>query len=154
MSDDPKERGIWAEHYVRDFLSLPFISEFVFHSVQTLDRTQKEVADFLIAYPGFAALISQKTQKAPSPVALRRPSRGQRKKRRRLPRSFAAHCAPHSKNLFGANTSAGARWTFQQDCLPSITASCSSKCSIAWISTSTPTICLWNTGARRSAICR
>lgn len=65
MSDDPKERGIWAEHYVRDFLSLPFVSEFVLHSVQTLDSTQKEVADFLIAYPGFAALISLKTQKDP-----------------------------------------------------------------------------------------
>ena len=65
MSDDPKERGIWAEHYVREFLSLPFVSEFVFHSVQTLDGTQKEVADFLIAYPGHAALISQKTQQDP-----------------------------------------------------------------------------------------
>jgi hypothetical protein len=54
-----------AEHYVRDFLSLPFISEFVFHSLQAIDGTQKEVADFLIAYPGVAVLISQKTQKDP-----------------------------------------------------------------------------------------
>ena len=65
MADEQKERGIWAEHYVRDFLSLPFISEFVFHSLQTIDGTQKEVADFLIAYPGVAILISQKTQKDP-----------------------------------------------------------------------------------------
>lgn len=66
MEEPPKERGIWAERYVRDFLSLPFVSEFVFHSVQTLDGTQKEVADFLVAYPGVAALISQKTQKDPT----------------------------------------------------------------------------------------
>jgi hypothetical protein len=65
MQDEPKERGVWAEHYVREFLSLPFVSEFVFQSVQTLDGTQKEVADFLIAYPGVAALISQKTQQDP-----------------------------------------------------------------------------------------
>ena len=65
MQDEPKERGIWAEHYVRDFLSLPFISEFVFHSLQTIDGTQKEVADFLIAYPGVGVLMSQKTQKDP-----------------------------------------------------------------------------------------
>lgn len=65
MPEEPKERGIWAEHYVRDFLSLPFISEFVFHSLQTIDGTQKEVADFLIAYPSVGVLISQKTQKDP-----------------------------------------------------------------------------------------
>lgn len=62
---EPTERGVWAEHYVRDFLSLPFVSEFVFHSVQTKDSTQKEVADFLLSYPDRAALISQKTQQNP-----------------------------------------------------------------------------------------
>jgi hypothetical protein len=51
--------------YVRDFLSLPFISEFVLRSPQTLDGTQKEVADFLVTYPGTSLLISQKTQKDP-----------------------------------------------------------------------------------------
>jgi hypothetical protein len=60
-----KERGLWAERYVRDFLTLPFISEFVLHSPQTLDGTQKEVADLLIAYPGVSILLSQKTQKDP-----------------------------------------------------------------------------------------
>lgn len=65
MPQEPKERGIWAERFVRDFLSLPFVCEFVFHSLQTLDGTQKEVADFLIAYPGVGMLISQKTQKDP-----------------------------------------------------------------------------------------
>ncbi len=66
MPEAPPERGIWAERYVRDFLSLPFVSEFVFRSLQTLDGgTQKEVADFLVAYPGVGILMSQKTQKDP-----------------------------------------------------------------------------------------
>jgi hypothetical protein len=65
MSEQLKQRGVWAEHYVRDFLSLPFISEFIFHSLQTIDGTQKEVVDFLIAYPDIGVLISQKTQKDP-----------------------------------------------------------------------------------------
>jgi hypothetical protein len=69
MPEEPKARGIWAELYVRDFLALPFVSEFVFRSLQALDAgTQKEVADLLIAhsgigtFPGVGILISQKTQ--------------------------------------------------------------------------------------------
>jgi hypothetical protein len=65
MSDATENRGVWAERYVRDFLSLPFVSEFVFHSPQTADGTQKEVADLLIAYPGVGLLVSQKTQQDP-----------------------------------------------------------------------------------------
>ena len=66
MVEATKERGVWAESYVQDFLSLPFVSEFVFRSLQTLDKgTQKEVADFLIAHPGVGILMSQKTQKDP-----------------------------------------------------------------------------------------
>src|ERR1700743_1088251 len=65
MEESAEQRGIWAEYYVRDFLSLPFISEFVYHSLQTIDTSQKEVADFLVAYPGVGILISQKTQKDP-----------------------------------------------------------------------------------------
>ena len=65
MSDALGQRGFWAEHYVRDFLTLPFVSEFVLHSLQTLDDTQKEVADFLISYPGVGILISQKAQSDP-----------------------------------------------------------------------------------------
>jgi hypothetical protein len=30
VQEAPQERGIWAERYVRDFLALPFISEFMF----------------------------------------------------------------------------------------------------------------------------
>ena len=66
MPNPTENRGDWAEEYVRDFLSLPLISEFVFHSVQTNDVTQKEVADFLVHYPGLGILISQKTQQDPS----------------------------------------------------------------------------------------
>lgn len=66
MPEAPQERGVWAERYVRDFLALPFISEFVFRGLQTLDGgTQKEVADFLVAYPGVGILMSQKTQRDP-----------------------------------------------------------------------------------------
>jgi len=65
VSDASQQRGIWAERYVQDFLSLPFVSEFVCRSPQTLDGTQKEVADFLITYPGVGVLISQKTQDDP-----------------------------------------------------------------------------------------
>ena len=65
MLESTGERGIWAEHYVREFMSLPFISEFVYHSLQTIDTSQKEVADFLVFYPGAGILISQKTQKDP-----------------------------------------------------------------------------------------
>jgi hypothetical protein len=65
MPEEPKERGVWAEVYVRDFLALPLISEFVFRSLQTMDGTQKEVADFLVAYPGLSILASQKTQEDP-----------------------------------------------------------------------------------------
>jgi hypothetical protein len=66
MSEALQERGIWAERYVRDFLALPFISEFVFRSLQILDGgTQKEVADLLVAYPGVGILMSQKTQLDP-----------------------------------------------------------------------------------------
>jgi len=66
MQEAPQERGIWAERYVRDFLALPFISEFVFRGLQTLDGgTQKEVADLLVTYPGVGILMSQKTQRDP-----------------------------------------------------------------------------------------
>jgi len=65
MSDATENRGVWAERYVRDFLSLPFVSEFVFHSPQTTDGTQKEVADLLVAHPGMGMLVSLKTQQDP-----------------------------------------------------------------------------------------
>jgi hypothetical protein len=50
---------------VSDFLSLPLVAEFVFLSPQTIDGTQREVADFLVSYGGPGLLISQKCQENP-----------------------------------------------------------------------------------------
>ena len=63
MPEASQERGIWAERYVRDFLALPFISEFVFRSLQTLDGgTQKEVADSLLSDLRFAIHVRHSPQ--------------------------------------------------------------------------------------------
>jgi hypothetical protein len=59
-------RTRWAEQSVSDFLSLPLISEFVYFSPQTIDGTQREVADFLISYGEPGLLISQKCQEDPA----------------------------------------------------------------------------------------
>ena len=59
----PTQRTDWAERHVEEFLSLPFIKEFVFRSPQTIDRTlEREVGDFLILQRGTGILISQKCQ--------------------------------------------------------------------------------------------
>jgi len=43
----PTQRTVWAERRVEEFLSLPFVSEFVFRSVRTTIRQRQEgVADF------------------------------------------------------------------------------------------------------------
>jgi hypothetical protein len=62
----PTTRTRWAEQSVSAFLSIPLISEFVFHSPQTIDGTQREVADFLISYGEPGLLISQKCQENPA----------------------------------------------------------------------------------------
>jgi hypothetical protein len=63
----PKRRTEWAEPAVEEFLSLPFISEFVFRSVRTeVSRKQEEVADFLILHRGACLLVEQKCQEDPS----------------------------------------------------------------------------------------
>jgi hypothetical protein len=59
-------RTVWAEHSVEEFLSLPLISEFVFRSPQTVNATQREVVDFLIAHGNIGILISQKCQEDPT----------------------------------------------------------------------------------------
>jgi hypothetical protein len=59
------KRTEWAERHVEEFLSLPLISEFVFRSPQTLDGTQREVADLLVAHGDTGILISQKCQEDP-----------------------------------------------------------------------------------------
>jgi hypothetical protein len=55
-----------AEKWVEDPISLPFISEFVFRSPQTIDSSQKEVADLLVSQGSKSILISQKCQEDPS----------------------------------------------------------------------------------------
>jgi hypothetical protein len=63
----PTQRTRWAERQVEEFLSLPFISEFVFQSVRTaVNQKQEEVADFLILHRGTCLLIEQKCQEYPS----------------------------------------------------------------------------------------
>jgi len=63
----PTQRTEWAEREVEEFLSIPFISEFVFRNVQTAERRKKEqVADFLIDHRGSSILIEQKCQEDPS----------------------------------------------------------------------------------------
>lgn len=63
----PTQRTEWAERHVEEFLSLPFISEFVFRNVQTREqRKQEQVADFLIFHRGTGAIVDQKCQEGPS----------------------------------------------------------------------------------------
>src|SRR6266481_2780772 len=54
-----------AERGVEEFISLPFVSEFVFRSPQTIDTSQKEVVDLLVSHSGMSILISQKCQEDP-----------------------------------------------------------------------------------------
>lgn len=55
-----------AERYVEELLSIPLVSEFVCRSPQRLDRTQREVADFLLLWRDQGILISQKCQEDPA----------------------------------------------------------------------------------------
>jgi hypothetical protein len=60
-----QSRTQWAERQAEELLSAPFISEFVFRSPQTIDASQKEVADLLILHKGNGLLVSQKAQEDP-----------------------------------------------------------------------------------------
>ena len=51
---------------MEEFLSLPFIKEFVYRSPQAIDKNQREVADFLILQTDAGILISQKCQDNPT----------------------------------------------------------------------------------------
>jgi hypothetical protein len=59
------KRTEWAERHVEEFLSQPFIREFVFRSLQKLDPTQKEVVDLMVMHRNSGILISQKAQENP-----------------------------------------------------------------------------------------
>jgi len=61
-----QSRTLWAERQVEEFLSLPLVSEFVFRSPQTVDGSQREVADFLVTCDAPGILISQKCQEDPT----------------------------------------------------------------------------------------
>jgi len=61
-----QSRTLWAERRVEEFLSLPLVSEFVFRSPQTVDASQREVADFLVTCGAPGILISQKCQEDPT----------------------------------------------------------------------------------------
>lgn len=63
----PTQRTEWAERRVEEFLSLPFVSEFVFRNVRTSEhQEQEQVADFLILHRGTGILVEQKCQENPS----------------------------------------------------------------------------------------
>ena len=63
----PTQRTDWAERHVEEFLSLPFVTEFVFRSPQTINSAlEREVVDFLILQRGNGILISQKCQDDPT----------------------------------------------------------------------------------------
>jgi hypothetical protein len=77
----PTQRTEWAERDVEEFLSLPFISEFVFRSLRTdVNRRQEEVADFLVLHRGACLLVEQKCQEDPSLRAPRKAELWARKK--------------------------------------------------------------------------
>jgi hypothetical protein len=66
MAPAPRQtRTRWAEESVSNLLALPLVAEFVFLSPQTIDGTQREVADFLVSYGEPGVLISQKCQENP-----------------------------------------------------------------------------------------
>jgi len=59
----PRRWTEWAELQVEEFLSIPFVAEFVFRSVRLTEGSkQEEVADFLIFHRGAGILIEQKCQ--------------------------------------------------------------------------------------------
>ncbi len=60
-----KQRTDWAEWQTDMRLSQPFIAERVYRSPKTLDKTEKEVVDLVVAHGGNSILISQKAQENP-----------------------------------------------------------------------------------------
>ena len=135
MPEEPKARGIWAELYVRDFLALPFVSEFVFRILQALDAgTQKEVADLLIAhsgigtFPGVGILMSQKTQQDVLARDAEKTLSWALKEAKKARPNFVERYARGAESPSGAITRAGDGSSFPRGCLKSTTASSFSKC--------------------------
>ena len=62
----PLPRTEWAERQTQELLSIPFISEFVFRNLRTVDgKTFHQAGDFLILHRGSGILIEQKCQEDP-----------------------------------------------------------------------------------------
>lgn len=62
----PLTRTVWAERYVEALVSMPFVSEFVFRSPQTVGSKQREIADLLITQGETNLVFSQKCQEDPT----------------------------------------------------------------------------------------
>jgi hypothetical protein len=63
----PIQRTDWAELEVEDFLSIPFISEFVFRNLRTMDgKSDHQSGDFLLFNGAIGILVEQKCQKDPA----------------------------------------------------------------------------------------
>ena len=67
MGSDPtfRQRTDWAEHFIAQLASQSLISEYVFHSPQRTDKTQKEVVDILLTLAGQTIIVSIKCQQDP-----------------------------------------------------------------------------------------
>jgi len=60
------KRTEWAEHETRELLSIPFISEFVFRDLRTIDgRKDHQAGDFLMLQAESGILVEQKCQENP-----------------------------------------------------------------------------------------
>jgi hypothetical protein len=63
----PLPRTGWAERQTQELLSIPFVSEFVFRNLRTVDGgTPHQAGDFLILHRGSGILIEQKCQEDPT----------------------------------------------------------------------------------------
>jgi hypothetical protein len=63
----PSQRTEWTEHATEELLSRPFIREFVFRNLRTVDgETPHQAGDFLILHRGSGILVEQKCQQDPT----------------------------------------------------------------------------------------
>ncbi len=63
----PLPRTDWAERQTQELLSIPFIAEFVFRNLRTIDgNTPHQAGDFLVLHRGSGILVEQKCQEDPT----------------------------------------------------------------------------------------
>ena len=72
MGSDPtfRQRTDWAEYFIAQLAGQSLISEYVFHSPQRTDKTQKEVVDILLTLAGQTIIVSLKCQQDPGSRSL------------------------------------------------------------------------------------